>query len=381
MKKLLSIALALVMLLSLSAAAFADDKTELDIIQEAGVLTVALSPDFSPMEFVDSSKSGQDQYVGFDVTLAKYIAESLGVALEIQAMSFDACQTAVAMGAVDMSISGYSWTATRAENFDLSDYYYAGENETEQVLLIRAADAEKYTKPEDFDGVDVGAQNASLQQMLVEEQLPNAKPYIIGEIGVGVMELQSGNIEALAVADGNAKAILVNHPDLVICSWAFDVSAEYEANVIMMHKDSPALLAAVNEALAKAYDNGWYAEWYAEAQEMAGIETAVEVSYASEADLPAEPEFDPNPDYAVYTVVEYTIEDIQADLVCTVSANEDFTEFYLECNFYGDDQMTHSTYDGSEYTVLEDATGFMGGDTPAILALAQEQAIWVPILK
>lgn len=46
----------------------------LDQIKADGVLTVALSPDFSPMEFVDSSKIGQDQYVGFDVTLAKYIA-------------------------------------------------------------------------------------------------------------------------------------------------------------------------------------------------------------------------------------------------------------------------------------------------------------------
>ena len=100
---------------------------------------------------------------------------------------------------------------------------------------------------------------------------------------------------------------------------------------------------------------------------------------ATEADLPTEPEFDPNPDYAYYTVVEYTIEDIQADLVCTISTNEAKDEFYLECNFYGDDQMTRTTYDGSEYTVLEDATGFMAGDTPAILDIALEQNIWVPI--
>ena len=100
---------------------------------------------------------------------------------------------------------------------------------------------------------------------------------------------------------------------------------------------------------------------------------------ATEADLPTEPEFDPNPDYDMWTVVEYTIEDIQADLVCTVSAKADFSEFYLECNFYGDDQMTRTTYDGSEYTVLEDATGFMAGDTPAILDIALEQNIWVPI--
>lgn len=76
---------------------------------------MALSPDFSPMEFVDSSKTGQEQYVGFDVSLAKFIAEELGVSLVIEPMSFDASQTAVYTASVPMSISGYSWTETRAE--------------------------------------------------------------------------------------------------------------------------------------------------------------------------------------------------------------------------------------------------------------------------
>ena len=285
MKKMICMALALVMLLALGCTAFAaEEKNEVDAIKEAGVLVVALSPDFAPMEFVDSSKQGQDQYVGFDVTLAKYIAEYLGVELEIQAMSFDACQTAVAMDAVDMSISGYSWKEDRAENFELSDYYYAGDNETEQVLLLREEDFEKFTKPEDFAGVTVGAQNASLQQTLVEEQLPDAVLQVIGEIGVGVMELQSGNIDALAVADGNADAIMANNAGLVKCSWEFDVAAEYEANVIMMHKGDTALLAVVNEALAEAYENGYYGPWYDEAKAAAGLETATEVSISDEAE-------------------------------------------------------------------------------------------------
>jgi polar amino acid transport system substrate-binding protein len=42
------------------------------------------------MEFVDSTKSGQDQYVGFDITLVQFIADKMGVELQIDAMSFDA---------------------------------------------------------------------------------------------------------------------------------------------------------------------------------------------------------------------------------------------------------------------------------------------------
>ena len=132
MKKILAAMMALLAVLSLTACA-KDNAAESE-----KVLTVALSPDYSPMEFVDTSKSGQEQYVGFDVTLANYIADELGMTLEIKPMSFDACQTAVQLGNVDLGISGFSWTADRAENYEISDYYVAGENETEQTLIVKA---------------------------------------------------------------------------------------------------------------------------------------------------------------------------------------------------------------------------------------------------
>lgn len=250
----------------------------LDEIKASGELHITLSPDFAPMEFIDSSKDGQEQYVGFDVTLAKYIADYIGVDLVIEPMSFDACQTAVYTGSVPMSISGYSWTEERSENYEISDYYYAGDNETEQVILIKKTDADKYTSAEDFSGVDVGAQNASLQMNLLTSQLPDANPITIGDLGVGVLELQNGSIEALAVAKGNAEMIMDSNPDLMICSWEFEVAAEYEANVILITKGETALLNVVNEALAKAYADGLYGTWYEDAVALAKSENAAEVS-------------------------------------------------------------------------------------------------------
>jgi len=291
MKKFVSLLLALMMALSLVACGSkadttTDDKTDDDTVTEPanalekikadGVLTVALSPDFSPMEFVDSSKTGQDQYVGFDITLAKYIAENLGVELAIEPMGFDASQTAVYTGSVPMSISGYSWTEDRAQNYELSDYYYAGENETRQALLIKKENADKYT--EDLAGQDVGAQNASLQMQLVTEQLTGANPISIGDITVGVMELKSGNIEALAVAYGNAEMIVDANPDLVICTWEFDVKAEYSANVIMMQKGETELLDAVNAILAQAKEANLYDGWYKDAVELGKSENAQELT-------------------------------------------------------------------------------------------------------
>ena len=293
MKKFICLLLALMMTMSLAACGSkadttTDDKTHdvsaaepanaLEKIKADGVLTVALSPDFSPMEFVDSSKTGQDQYVGFDVTLAKYIAENLGVELQIEAMGFDASQTAVYTGSVPMSISGYSWTEERAANYELSDYYYAGENETRQALLVKKENADKYTSPEDLAGKDVGAQNASLQMQLVTEQMSDANPVAIGDITVGVMELKSGNIEALAVAYGNAEMIVDANPDLVICTWEFDVKAEYSANVIMMQKGETELLDAVNAILAQAKEANLYDGWYKDAVELGKSENAQELT-------------------------------------------------------------------------------------------------------
>ena len=147
-----------------------------------------------------------------------------------------------------------------------------------------------------------------------------------------------------------------------------------------MAGDTPAILQkAIDQNVWVAIGDGAAAD--DAAADDAKADDAKEIKGVTEDKLPAEPQFEANKDYDKWTVVEYTIEDIQADLVCTVSTNKDHTEFYLECNFYGDDQMTKTTYDGKEYKVEEDKTGFMAVDTPAILDKAIEQNIWVPIEK
>ena len=52
-----------------------------------GKLTVVVSTDFAPMEFVDLTKTGQDKYVGADIEFAKVLAQAFGVELYIKSMS------------------------------------------------------------------------------------------------------------------------------------------------------------------------------------------------------------------------------------------------------------------------------------------------------
>ena len=100
----------------------------------------------------------------------------------------------------------------------------------------------------------------------------------LAAITVGVMELKSGNIEALAVAYGNAEMIVDANPDLAICTWEFDVKAEYSANVIMMQKGETELLEAVNAILAQAKEANLYDGWYKDAVELGKSENAQELT-------------------------------------------------------------------------------------------------------
>lgn len=277
MKKLISAALALAMVLSFAGCNSSKKET----------LKVATSPDFAPMEFVDSSKKGQESYVGFDITLAKYIAEGLGKELEIVPMSFDACQVAVEVGSVDMSISGFSWTTKRAENYNMSDYYYAGDNETEQTIVTTKANEGKFTSAADFSGKKIAAQTASLQLDLCKEQLPaDCEIVEVGDLTTAFLQLQNGDFDGIAVAVGQAKVFISNNAETTALSgFDFEVDPKSVGNVVLMPKGADELTAKVNEILAKAYNEGLYEKWYADALELSGVETAQEVSYDDDGNV------------------------------------------------------------------------------------------------
>ena len=244
-------------------------------------LTVAMSPDFAPMEFYDTAKSGDDAIVGFDVLLASFIAKELGMKLEIKAMSFDACQTAIQTGTVDLAISGFSWTAERAENYLISDYYIAGENETEQVLITTKANEGKYATAESLAGKKIGYQGASLQELLVEETFTEIAGELVPytDLGLATEALKTGKIDALAVAHGNGEAYISQNDDLDWAGFNFVVDDLYKNNVILLQKGDTALLATINAALAKAKAAGLYDTWYETCEIYSEIKTADQLGY------------------------------------------------------------------------------------------------------
>lgn len=265
MKKLFCAALAAAMLMA-TMSGCGSSQNRLEKILESGKLVLATSPDFAPLEFEDLS-SGEAQYVGSDIELAKYIAEKLGVELEISAMDFSAVQAAIPSGQADIAISGFARTEERAQNMELSTPFNITEDGGQTVLVLKGEGA-NYTAAEDFSGLQIGAQNGSLQYNLVSSQLPEDVEIVpVGSLNDGVLMLETGKIDALASDLSNAELLLESHDGIETTDFMFEYSSE--GNVAAVKKGETELIEAVNEIIEEVNELGLYEQWKDEATELA----------------------------------------------------------------------------------------------------------------
>ena len=102
----------------------------------------------------------------------------------------------------------------------------------------------------------------------------------------GIMQLRKGDFAAMAVAEGNADAIIAGNADLCKSGFYFELTDDLLDNLILMKKGADELTATVNDLLAKAKEAGYYEVWYAEALEKAGV--GVEISYDDEGNIATE---------------------------------------------------------------------------------------------
>ncbi len=238
---------------------------ELDFAVD-GKLTVGTSPDFAPYEFY-ALVDGEPQLAGFDMALAQYIADALGVELNVVPMDFNGIIGELMTGNIDLGLAGFSPDPEREDSADFSDLYYMGG----QSFVIRAADAEKYTSYEDFDGLSVGAQLGSIQYNLAMENTPNANIMGLTKVTDIVAELVSGHLEGAFIETVVAESYVKQYPDLMI---AWEVEYDTEGSAVAVQEGDAAWLAAVNLIIADAIESGKMDEFVAEAVTLAEGEQA-----------------------------------------------------------------------------------------------------------
>ena len=242
-------------------------KEELTTVTD-GKLTVATSPDFAPYEFYAIDENGDPQLAGFDMDLAQYIADYMGLELEIIPMDFDGTIMELQNKNVDLGMAGYSPDPDRASVMDFSDIYITGG----QSFVCVQDNKDQFTSLEDANNPDyqIGAQVGSIQAGLAKEYTPDADIVELSKVPDIIAELVTGKLDGAFIETMVAESYATQYPELCL---ALEVPYDAEGSVVGVSKGNEALLAGVNEAIAAALADGSFDSFVLKATELASGET------------------------------------------------------------------------------------------------------------
>ena len=190
---------------------------------------------------------------GYDVMMAIYIADYLGMELEIYQLDWDSLPLAVQAGTVDCVIAGQSITSERLETVDFSDpYYYAS------IVVLVQADSE-YASAEgisDLAGCSATSQINTVWYDTCIPQIEDVDQQTATEnTSQMLVQLNAGAVDIVVTDQPTALAAVSVYEDLVMLDFTdtddnFEVSEE-EINIgISVQKGNDGLLDAINEALS-----------------------------------------------------------------------------------------------------------------------------------
>ena len=270
MKKILAIALSLILVLGLFAACGnADNKNsesdpavtdpiETDPIVDdptdegaaafttvtPGKLTMATNAFFEPYEYYEG-----DKIVGIDAEIAEAIANKLGLELVIDNMEFNSIITAVATGAADFGLAGLTVTDERKLEVDFSTSYAKGV----QVIIVKEGSA--ITSYDDLaaEGATykIGVQLGTTGNIYASDEFgERVTPYNNGN--EAVLALQAGDIDCVIIDNEPAKSLVAANEGLTILESTY-ADEDYAACFAL---ENDALREAVNQAIEELILDG-----------------------------------------------------------------------------------------------------------------------------
>lgn len=261
MKKLLSIIFVLAVMMATVVPAMAKGD-RLEQIKEKGYIEFCTEPYWAPNEFIDPTKTGDDQYVGTDIELAKLIAEKIGVDLKINPLDFSAVLIGTADGKCDMAISAIAWSPTREMAMRLSNGYSFDET-VGYGFLVREADVEKYTSIEDLANATVITQSGSVQEAIYNQYCGNAKNFkLVANMTDGYLAVAENKADVCITAIGSAELYAEANGGLAVPNFKFDTDPQMSATVVATPLDgTDSLMDVINEVIADVVENNKYQEW------------------------------------------------------------------------------------------------------------------------
>ncbi|WP_182187527.1 transporter substrate-binding domain-containing protein [Pectinatus frisingensis] len=228
------------------------------------VLRVGMECAYAPFNWAQNDDTNgavkiadSDQYaMGYDILMAKKIADGMGYKLEIHKMDWDGLIPAVNTGKIDAVIAGMSITDKRKQTVDFSDVYY---NASIVALVKKDGKYANAQSVADLNGAIATSQLNTVWYDMID-QIPNAdKQPAIDNVPGMIVALTSGKVNVLVLDKPTAMAAVFANPDLKMLDFtgdgAFKASKEDVEMGIAVKKDNSDLLKKINEQLAKINDD------------------------------------------------------------------------------------------------------------------------------
>lgn len=193
---------------------------------------------------------GSSEYAGgYDVEIAKKIAEGLGKELVVVKLEWDGLLPALESGKIDAIIAGMSPTAERAKAIDFTDNYY----KSDLVIVVRKGSKyENATSLKDFTGAKITAQLNTFHYEVIDQIEGVVKETAMDNFPAMRVALESGMIdgyvserpEAISAIAANGNFAMVELTD------GFETSDDDTAVAVGLKKGSP-LRDKINEILSQ----------------------------------------------------------------------------------------------------------------------------------
>ena len=245
MRKFKVVVVALLALILAVCPALADGEDQLAAIKAKGEIVVATEGAWAPWTYHDE----QGNLVGFDVEVAKAIADKLGVTATFAETEWDGIFAGLDAGRYDIAANGVEVTDERAEKYNFTTPY----GYIRTALIVRG-DNEDITSFEDLAGKHTANSIASTYMTLAESY--GATAVGVDTLDQTIQMVLSGRADATLNAEVSFYDYMAVHPDANIKVVALTDDASRVSIPVRKDEKSASLLEAINQAIAELDEEG-----------------------------------------------------------------------------------------------------------------------------
>ena len=219
--KLISLVAVICMLFTMLSLVACSPKTnaasDLETIKEKGKIVVGMECAYAPYNWTTTTpgehtvpiSNNPGAYAdGYDVVIAKAIADGLGVELEIKAIEWGGLIPALEAGQIDLVIAGMSPTEERKLSIDFTDTYF----DSELVMVIRKDGAyTNATSIQDFSGAKITGQLSTFHYDVIDQINGVNKGTALEDFSALIMALDGKSIDGyVCEKPGAVSAVAAN---------------------------------------------------------------------------------------------------------------------------------------------------------------------------